>query len=152
MAVLGVDQRCCDVDSVADATGHGTVFGVEPVGAFDLLAVLVPVDSLQRVGDMDPFDNEDLAVLLDLTDRLRREVSVACIDATRLQRASQGAGQSATGRSNDIVERGRIRRIGVGIYAVMFGNFAVDAERDVLVSGGQPRIADRPPNPFDLYN
>jgi len=101
---------------------------------------------------MDPFDNEDLALLLDLADRLRREVSVACIDATRFQRASQGAGQSATGRSNDIVERGRIRRIGVGIYAVMFGNFAVDAERDVLVFRGQPRIADRPSNPFDPYN
>ena len=61
---------------------------MEPVGAFDLRAVLVPVDSLQRVRDMDPFDNEDLAVLFDLTDRLGREVSVACIDATRVQRAS----------------------------------------------------------------
>lgn len=83
----GVRQLRGDVDGVPNAASHRAVVGVEAVGPFRLLAGFVAVDAFEGVRHMDPFDDEDLAVLFDLADRFRYEVSVACVNATRLQRA-----------------------------------------------------------------
>jgi hypothetical protein len=45
---------------------------------------LLLVDTGQVVGDVDPPQDQDPAVLLDLADRGGSECSVACIDASRL--------------------------------------------------------------------
>ena len=68
--VLGVGQLCRDVDGVADAASYRAVVGVGAVGALHFGAVFVGLDAAQRVGGVDSFDDEDLAVLLDLADRL----------------------------------------------------------------------------------
>ena len=52
------------------AAGDRAVVGVEAVGSLRLLAGPVVIHPLQRVGDVDAFDNQDFAVLLDLADRL----------------------------------------------------------------------------------
>ncbi len=56
---------------------------------------------------------------------------------TRLQRAGEGAGQSARGRGDDIVERGRVgRKAGAG-HAVVLGHLVVDAELDRFALTGK---------------
>ena len=67
------------------------------MGTIDLISSLLIgfAGAPQRVGHVDAFDDEDLPIQLDLSHRLRGEVSMTCVDAARLQRASKGAGQSA---------------------------------------------------------
>jgi hypothetical protein len=53
---------------------------------------------------------------------------VARVNLARLQRASKGACESATGGGDDIVEGCRVRLSDFRADAVMFGDGAVDAE------------------------
>ena len=99
---------------------------------------------------MDPLDDQDLAVLLDLTDGLRSEVSSACIDSTRLQRAPEGPGQSAGRGGYHVVECRGIRRIVGRIDLVMLGDLVVHAERHRLLTTREPGIPDRTAHSFDL--
>jgi hypothetical protein len=49
-------------------------------------------------------------------------------DLTRLQRASKGAGESTGGGRDDVIERGRMRREGLGRHFVVLGDRAVNAK------------------------
>ena len=53
-------------------------------------------------------DHEHILFQLDLANRFSHEVP-GCIDLTRLQRASKGAGQSTRGSSDNVIERGGAR-------------------------------------------
>lgn len=101
---------------------------------------------------MDPFNDQDLAILLNLTDGLRSEVSSACIDAARLQRAPEGPGQSAGGRGNDVVEGRGVRRIVGRIHLIMLCDIGVDPERDWLLASRKPGIPDWTTHSFDLHD
>ena len=61
---------------------------MKAMNPFDRLHILVRVHALQCVGHVNSFYHKDFAVLFDLADGLAGEISVACVDATRLQRAS----------------------------------------------------------------
>jgi hypothetical protein len=102
-----------DLDGAFEAAGDRAIAGVEAVDPLDLLLLLLG-HARQLVGHVDALDDEDLPVLLDLPDAVPDEGPSACFDATRLQRASQGAGQSADGGGDDVVERRRVVREVVG--------------------------------------
>jgi hypothetical protein len=70
---------------------------------------LVRGDALQREHDMNPPEHEDALVDLDFAVCHGFESISACRDLARLQRAAQGTEQSATGRSDHIIDCGRMR-------------------------------------------
>lgn len=56
------------------------------------------------IGDVNSPDDEDIVLQLDLTPDLGGKAPVARVDVARLQRASEGAGQSAAGGGHHVVE------------------------------------------------
>jgi len=104
--------------------------------ALDRRAVGVGVDA-QSVSDVDPLDHEHAVVELDLAFRLARQPSSARIDVTRLQRAPEGAGQSASGSGDDVVERRRPLRLAATRDAVMVCDLVMDPEPHRLVGAGK---------------
>lgn len=75
--------------------------GVRPLGSFSL----VRRAALERVEDPDLPQHEDLLLDEDIALRLRAQVSVSGVDPTRLQRATQGAGESTGSGRDDVIER-----------------------------------------------
>ena len=99
---------------------------MDAVGAFRGGALFRPQP--QSIGDMDAADNQNVVVLLDFTDRCRRQESLSGCYLARFQRAAQGAGQSARGRGDEIVESGVARRMIFRIDAIVGGDRGVDAK------------------------
>jgi hypothetical protein len=104
-----------------------TVCGIEP----------------QVVGDVDTANDEHLPVQFDLTGRVRGQPSLAGRDPARLQRAPKGAGESPGGRGHDVIQRGGVRRVDLGIHAVVFGNLRMDAEECRRILGRKIGAAQR---------
>jgi hypothetical protein len=82
---------------------------------------------LQRVRHMNAAQDEHALLELHLAHRLGGQPAIARIDLARLQRAPEGAGQSATGSRHDVVD-GRRMRLGDGGHSVMGGDCAVRTE------------------------
>ena len=99
---------------------------MEPVYPFCRLPLLW--GNFQCVSGVNPFDHQYVAVFFDFSFHVGRQKAVARRYLTRLQRAPEGAGQSAACGCIDIVERGGMRLVDGGIHAVMFGHFRMDAE------------------------
>jgi hypothetical protein len=76
---------------------------------------------------MDSFDYQHIAVFFDFAAGIRGEISLAGRDLARFQRAAEGAGQSAGGRGNHIVQSGGLRFVNLRIDAVVLGNFRMHA-------------------------
>lgn len=74
---------------------------MDSMDPFDRLPLILL--RMQCVIDMDASDHEDVSVKRDLTDNLRGELIVTGIDLARLQRASKGPRESASGCSNHII-------------------------------------------------
>ena len=87
-----------DGDAAADGAGDRAAIGVEAEHPLDR-GPLCLVGG-QPVGDVDTPDNQDLAIQLDLADRVCLETTVSGRDAARLQRAPEGPGQSPGGRGD----------------------------------------------------
>jgi hypothetical protein len=64
----------------------------------------------QRIADVDAFDDQHLAVQLDLAFRVSPETTASGGDAARLERAPEGADQSTGRGGDDVVEGGGVRR------------------------------------------
>ena len=65
--------------------------------------------------DVDAADYQHMVLgFLDLPSRRGSQVLTGRCDPARLQRASEGAGESARGGSDDIVERRRVRLVRIG--------------------------------------
>jgi hypothetical protein len=90
-----------DGDAAADRAGDRAAIRVEAEHPLDR----GPLGLLggQPVGDVDAFDDQDLAVQLDLADRVCLETTVSGRDAARLQRAPEGPSQSPSRRGHEIV-------------------------------------------------
>jgi hypothetical protein len=72
------------------------------------------------------------------------------LDLTRLQRAGEGASQSAAGCGHYVVECRGVGRVLLGPDAVVLGHVGVHAEHDWRLLGGQkgkPLRAAKPLNP-----
>jgi hypothetical protein len=105
-------------------------------GALDLLAGRVGVDT-EPVADTDALDHEHAVVEFDLADRLAGQPFLARVDVACFQRASEGAGQSAAGGGDDVVEGGRVLGLAAARDAVVVCDLGVDAEEDRICLGRQ---------------
>jgi hypothetical protein len=103
------------------------------VDSFGLVAALG--GDREPVAHVDALDHEHVIVGLDLADGLDVVGLRVDFDLTRFQRAGKRAGQSAAGCGDDVVERGCVGRVPVGIDAVVLGDFGMYAERDRLGLG-----------------
>lgn len=119
-------------------------------GTLDLLPLYAGLDS-ERVAHVDPLDHEDSVLGLDLADRLGDESSLSCADLARLQRAPEGAGQSAGRSGHDVVERRRVLGFAAARNAVMIGDLVVDPERDRLALARYERTTQRAAHAFDPH-
>ena len=95
-----------DGDAAADGAGDRAAVGVQPEHPLD--GGPLGLVGGQPVGDVDTPDDQDLAVQLDLTDRVCLETTASGGDAARLQRAPEGPGQSAGGRGHQVVQGGGV--------------------------------------------
>jgi hypothetical protein len=98
---------------------------------------------------MDALDHQDLAVSFDLTPGFRNQPAVTGRNFARLQRATERAGQSASGRRDDIVEGGGVRLVHIGIDPIMLGDLGVHSEEHRGGHVGQVSAAQRSLDPFD---
>jgi hypothetical protein len=103
----------------------------------------------QVVADPDPLDHQDAVLDLHLAPGLGVEPPLAGRDLARLQRAPEGAGESAGGGRDHVVERGRVGLVLAHVDAVVAGHRAVDAEQDRARLGRQVRAAERPADALD---
>jgi hypothetical protein len=99
---------------------------------------------------MDLLDYEHLVLEVHLAFGIRRKLSLACIDPARLQRATQGAGESTGGGGDDVVERGGVVGVLASRGAVVLANLIVGSEenrfrlnREECAAYGTP-VADDP--------
>ena len=110
---------------------------------------LIPSE-LQMIANVNPLDQEHLVFrLLDLPPHLGKKPAVARRDLARLQRAPEGAGESAACRGHDVIERGRMGVMLCDVDPVMFGHRSVDPEQDRDRLDWKKRPPERPPNPLD---
>jgi hypothetical protein len=80
---------------------------------------------------VDPLHDENTVLVFDLARGLADQSSVARIDVTRLQRAPEGAGESAGRGGDEIVERGRPLGLAASRDSVVIGDLVVHAELDL---------------------
>jgi hypothetical protein len=92
---------------------------------------------LQAIAHMNAPDHKNVSLELDFSRSFRSELVVASIDMARLQRASECPRQSTGRRSDDVVERGRMRRICIRRNLVVLGDLGVNAKDYRLFLRGQ---------------
>jgi hypothetical protein len=138
-----------DGDGVAERTVDRAMLGVEAVHALDGGASLGRGGEV--IGDVDAADDQDVVFELDLTPDLGREATVAGVDVARLQRTSEGAGQSAAGGGYDIVESRGVGLDDLGIHLVVGGDGTVDAESHGTGFGGEIGESQRPGLALDSH-
>ena len=118
-----------------------------PLGCFSLVFRA----ALQRVADADLLDDQDLVLEIDLAFGFRRQPSPTRVDPTRLQRATQGAGESTGCGSHYVVESRRVVGILTRRSSVMLAHLVVGAESHRLRLDRQVRLADRSSLTNDSY-
>jgi hypothetical protein len=79
---------------------------------------------------MNAAEHEDAVFCFDVAVGGSCELAAACPDSARLQRATQGAEQSASGRRHHVVEGGRVRLGHLTGEAVVTRNRSVRAKAD----------------------
>ena len=102
----------------------------------------------QPVRDVDsPDDDHAVILLLHLAPDVAREVPLARLDPARLQRASEGTGQSAAGGGHDVVQRRG--DLSFRLHAVVLRDGPVNPELDGSVVRRKPSAAIRTLDPLD---
>ena len=104
------------------------------------LPVGVGIDR-KRVLDVYPLDHEYPVLGLDLGDCLAPQPPLSRLDLTRLQRASEGPGQSPAGSRDHVVERRRPLHVASSRNAVVIGDLVVHTELDRLLARRKVRTA-----------
>jgi hypothetical protein len=115
------------------------------------LGRLTPVfgAAVQHISEPDPPNDEDLLLEHHVAFREGLQASLARVDPTRLQRATQGAGESAGRGRHHVVEcGGALGELARG-RPVVLADLVVGAEDDWLLLGRQVCLADRPAGPDD---
>ena len=142
-------QRSGDVDAVANGPIDWTELGVEIVHAF--CGFPVRLRGAQVIGDMNALHHQHVVFLFDLADDISTEIAIACLYLTRLQRAAKGAGESATGRGDEIVE-GRGMGLVLGhVHAIAFGDLRMNAKEDRFGFWGDEGATQRTAYTFNAY-
>ena len=138
-----------DVDCAFQAASDWAQAGVERVHPFGLFAARVR--DREAIKHTDALDHEHAILGLDLADCVDLVALRIDLDLTRFQRAGERAGESPASRGDDVVERGRVGRIAVGIHAVVLGDLGMHAEHDRFCLRGQMREPLRSAKPFDPH-
>jgi hypothetical protein len=136
-----------DVDRAGEASRHRAEAGMNVVHSLGFGSSFL--GDCESIVDSDPLDHEHPVVGLDLPGRLNLVALRIDLDLTRLQRACKRAGQSATGRRNDIVKRRRVRRVLGWIDPVVLGYLGVNPERDGSLLCRKVRKPLGPAEPLD---
>jgi hypothetical protein len=138
-----------DVDSALEAARDRAEPGVErvhPLGFFSAF-----IGDREPVAHVDAFDEQHAVLGLDLANGLDLIALGIDLDLTRLQRAREGAGQSAAGSSHYVVECRGVRRVLLRTDTVVLGHLGVHAEHDWRLLGGQKRKALRTTKPLNSH-
>ena len=99
--------------------------------------------SHQQVGDPDPLDHQHLVFEEDVTLPGCRQTAIAGVDPARLQRATQGAGQSTSRRGDDVVEGGGVVWELARRRPIVLAHLVVGAEQHRLGFGRHVCLPDR---------
>ena len=91
-----------------------------------------------------PLDDEHTFLCFDFTTHIRNEVIGFYLDPARCQRASKCAGQSATGGSNHIVDRRRMRFDLACVYTIVLRYGPMRAKQDLTIFRRNRRAPKRP--------
>ena len=142
-------KRCGDVDAAVNRSVDRTVVRVNGVRALRR-GVLIGLHP-QVVGHVDATHDQDIAVLLDVAGRLRREKALAGWDLARFQRTAKGAGQSAGGRGDEVVERRIAWLVDLRIDAIVLGHRRVDTEMNWVCSDREEGAAVGSLHAFDPH-
>jgi hypothetical protein len=105
----------------------------------------------QMIRHVDAPHHKHAALDFDFADRLRREPALACWYLTRLQRAPEGAGQSARRGGDEVVEGCGVGRVHLGIDTVVLGHLGMDTEEDRLWFHGEKGAAQRAFHALDAH-
>jgi hypothetical protein len=119
------------------------------VHPFDGLAYIFRSTKLHI--DMNPADDQHTLFNFDFSANICSQPATARIDLTRLQRAPEGSEHSPARRSDNVVQRCRVR-LGQSclINSIVFGDGAMHAEFDWIRLTGKLRNAERSLLPFDM--
>ena len=126
-----------DLDCSLEAPGYRTLVRVHFKHPGHGIAHLIRIRHMQFVFHVDPPNDEDTAVLLNLTKHLSNEIFGPELYRARSQRAGKRARESATRRGNDIVDG---RRMGLDLRhvgAIMLRDRPVNTKKDGLTLRGQ---------------
>jgi hypothetical protein len=105
--------------------------------------------AVELISDPDPFDHQHAAFHLDVTLGLRAQMALTGFDLARLQRATQGPGQSTGRRGDDVVEGGGLRVVLAGGRLVVLRHLVMDAEKHRLPLRRKVRPPERALHPLD---
>ena len=133
--VPGQSVICGDLDCRLQGPVDRAIPGVHrvhPLDRFLLLGI-----GLNPVADVDPPDNEDPVFGLDFTSDFRCELTVAGVNLTRFQRASECTRESPARGRNHIIQGGRPLVEVIRSHPVVPSHVAVHPESDGLVFRGQ---------------
>ena len=89
------------------------------------------------INNMNAPDHKHTVFRLDLAPDLSRQMFIARVDLARLQRASEGTGESTTRSGNDVVKRGRVWLDNLRVDAVVLSYRTMHAEAHRLSLGWQ---------------
>ena len=151
---LCVDELGRDIDRFLDALGDRAACGVVRMRAVGRLAFVIRA-AAQRVAHANRLDDEHLVDDVDVALCLRAESPSARIDPARLQRATQGPGESTGGGGHDVIEGRRVFGVLARSRALVLAHLIVRSEYDGLRLGRKVRLADRAaisdnPHPGDV--
>jgi len=118
-----------DVDRAADAPGDRAAAGVKAVRALGGLSLVLRAAG-QLISNANAFDHQHLVLDFHVAFSLAHEPAVAGVDPARLQRATQGAGQSTGSGCHDIIERRGVVGVEPGRGSVVLAHLVVGSEND----------------------
>src|SRR3990172_204253 len=122
-------------DAIANGPCHRAEISVKAPYSLGDIALLGA--NFQPVGNVDAFYDQHFAVLENLASGLGGQITFACGDAARLQRASERARQSTRGRGDQVIQGGCVWLMDGQVGAVVFGDLRVNAKSHRLCFGGQ---------------
>jgi hypothetical protein len=100
---------------------------------------------------MNPANNQHISVLFNFPFCLRSQKSLTGRNFARFQRAAKGTGQSAGRGGNNIIQRGGVGLVDLGVNTVMFGDLRMNAKSHRLIFLGQIGPTERTFDPFNFY-
>ncbi len=115
-----------NLNRLVERTIDRTVSGVHPMHALDGFSRFRRCR--QVIDHVNAPDHQHVIFRLDLASDFRRQVLIARIYLTRLQRAPKGADQSTSGSGDDVIERRRVRLGDLRADFVVLGDGSVHAE------------------------